>query len=97
MDNKLIIHFVEDKTKSILFASSFKMKNIKKLHIKYGDIQIKQQSKVKYLVCVLDETMSKEAMVLTVVNKFNNMLNILYCKNSFLTPALRRLLCNALI
>ena len=45
------------------------MKNIKKL-IKYGDIQIKPQSKVKYLVCVLDETMSGEAMVLNIVKFF---------------------------
>ena len=47
--NKLSIHFGEDKTKSILLASKFKKKNIKKLNIKYGNIQIKQHSKVKYL------------------------------------------------
>ena len=40
VDNKRSIHFGEDKTKSILFASKFKRKNVKKLHIKYGDIQI---------------------------------------------------------
>ena len=68
----LRIHFAEDKTKSILFASKFKRKNIKRLHIKYGDIQIKQHSKVKYLGCLLDETMSGEAMALNVVNKINN-------------------------
>ena len=38
VDNKLSIHVVEDKTKSILFASKFKNKNIKKPNIKYGDI-----------------------------------------------------------
>ena len=48
VDNKLSIHFGEDKTKSILFASKFKNKNIKKRNIKYGDIQIQQHSKVKY-------------------------------------------------
>ena len=80
-------------TKSILFAS----KNILKLHIKYGDIQIKQHSKVKHLGCLLDETMSGEAMALNVVNKINNKLKFLYRKNSFLTPALRRLVCNAFI
>ena len=74
VDDKLSIHFGQDKTKSILFAS-----------------------KVKYLGCLLDETMSGEAMALNVVNKINNMLKFLYRKNSFLTPALRRLLCNALI
>ena len=39
--------------------------------------------------------MSGEA--LNVVNKTNNKLKFHYLKNSFLTPALRRLLCNALI
>ena len=56
--NKLSIHFGEDKTKSILFTSKFKNKNIKKLNIKYGDIQIRQHSKVNYLGCLMDETMS---------------------------------------
>ena len=49
VDNKVSIHLGEDKTKSTLFASKFKNKNIKKLNIKYGDIQIKQHSQVKYL------------------------------------------------
>ena len=47
VDNKLSIHFGEDKKKSILFASKVKKKNIKKLNIKYGDMQIKQHSQVK--------------------------------------------------
>ena len=54
----------EDKTKSILFISKFTKKNIKKLNLKYGDTQIKQHSKVKYLGCLMDETMSEEAMKL---------------------------------
>ena len=33
VDNKLSIQFGEDKTKSILFASEFKKKNIKKLNM----------------------------------------------------------------
>ena len=36
-------------------------------------------------------------MALNIVNKINNKLKFLYRKNNFLTPALRRLLCNALI
>ena len=35
----------------------------------YGDIQIKQHSKVKYLGCLLEETVSGEAMTLNVINK----------------------------
>ena len=92
VDNKLSIHFGDGKTKSILFASKFKIKKVRKLNIIYGNIKIKQHSKVKYLGCVLDETMA-----LSVINKTNNKLNFLYQKNRFLTPTLRRLLCNALI
>ena len=36
-------------------------------------------------------------MALSVINKINNKLKFLYQKNRFLTPILRRLLCNALI
>ena len=78
-------------------ASKFKMKKVRKLNIKYGNIQIKQHSKVKYLGCKLDETMSGETMALSVINKINNKLKFLYRKNRFLTPTLRRLLCNALL
>ena len=46
---------------------------------------------------MLDETMSGETMTLCVINKINNKLKLLYRKNRFLTPTLRRLLCNALI
>ena len=83
MDSKLNIHFDEDKTKSIVFTSKFKTINTKKLNIKYGDIQIKENSKVKYLGCLLDETMSGEAMALNVLNKINNKLKFLHRKNSF--------------
>ena len=97
VDNKLSIHFGEDKTKSILFASQRKIKTIKKLNIKYQDIEIKQHSQVTYLGCVMDETMSGEPMPLKVINKINRKLKFLYRKNSFLTSGLRRMLCNALI
>ena len=94
VDSKLSIHFGEDKIKSIFFASKFKRKNIKKLHIKYEDIQIIQHSKVKYLGCLLDKTMSGEAMALKDLYEINNKLKFLYLKNSFLAPVVRRLLCN---
>ena len=77
-DNKLSIYFGDDKTKSILFATKFKIK-VRKLNIKYGNIQIKQYSKVKYLGYMLDEIMSRETMTLSVaVNKINNKLKFLY-------------------
>ena len=97
VNNELSIHFGNDKLKSILFVAKFKIKKVRKLNIKYEDIQIKQHSKVKYLGCILDETMSGETMELSIINKINNKLKFLYWKSRFLTPTLRRLLRNALI
>ena len=81
VDNRLIIHFGEDKTKSILFASKRKIKNVPKLNINYKNIQIKQHSKVTYLGCILDETMSGELMALKVIHIINSRLN--FCTNLF--------------
>ena len=78
VDNRLSIHFGEDKTKSILFASKRKIKRVPKLKIKYKNIQIKQHSKVTYLGCILDETMSGESMALKVINKINSRLKFLH-------------------
>ena len=67
VDNKCGIHFGEDKTKLILFASQRKIKAIIKLNITYRDIEIKQDSQVTYLGCVMDETtMFGEPMTLKV-------------------------------
>ena len=52
--NKLSIHFGEDETKSILFASERKIKRVPKLKIKYKNIKIKQHSKFTYLGCILN-------------------------------------------
>ena len=92
VDNKLSIHFGEDKTKSILSSSKNRKRKIETLNIQYGDVKIKQYSNVTYLNCELDESLSGE-----VINKINGRLKFLYRKNRYLTPYLKRLLCNALI
>ena len=97
VDNKLSIHFGDEKTKSILFASKWKVKKASKLEISYKSIDIKQHSKVTYLGCIIDETLSGESMALNVINKISSKIKFLYRKNRFLTPGLRRLLCNSLI
>ena len=97
VDNRLSIHFGEDKTKSILFASKSKIKKLQKLEIIYNNIRIKQHSRVTYLGCILEETMSGEFMAHKVITKVNARLKFLHRKNKYLTPNLRRLLCNALI
>ena len=44
---------------------------------------MKQHSKVKYLGCLLDKTMSGEAIALNVINKTSNKLNIFAVKMVF--------------
>ena len=83
VDDKLSIHFDEDNTKLILFASQRKIKNIKKLNIKYQEIEITQHSQVTYLGYVMDETMSGEPMAFKFINTVNEKLKFLYQKNSF--------------
>ena len=81
VDNKLTIHFGEDKRKLILFASQRKIKNIKKRNIKYQDIEIKQHSQVTELGCVMDESMSGEPMALKFIIKIYGKLKFLYWEN----------------
>ena len=90
VDNKLTIHFGEDKTKSILFGSKHKIKKSKPLNIQYNDTKIKQCSKVTYLGCILDETVSGESMAIHVINKINSRFRFLYRQNRFLNFPLRR-------
>ena len=42
VDNKLSIHFGEDKTKSILFGKKHEIKNSKALDVQYNDIKAKK-------------------------------------------------------
>ena len=83
VDNKLSIHFGEDKTKSIFFAPLNKCKKLRKLNISHGSWKIKQYSEVTYLGCILDESLSGESMALNVVSKINTRLKSLYRKNNF--------------
>ena len=81
IDKKLSIHFGEEKTKSIVFSSKHKVKKCKPLNIHYKNIKIKQYSKVTYLGCILDETLSGESMAIHVINKVNSRLRFL-CRQS---------------
>ena len=58
---------------------------------------IKQYEKVKYLGCILDQSLSGESMALNVIDKVNSRLKFLHRQNRFLTPRLSRLLCDTLI
>ena len=97
VNNKLRIHFGEDKTKCILFGTKKRLKKDINLNIRYGKVHIKQYHTVLYLGCVLDENLSEEPMALQVIKKINTRLRFLYRKNRFLSQPFRRLLCNAII
>ena len=94
VDNKLSIHFGEDKTKSILFSTKTKKG---KWELWTYNIVTSKSSKITYLGCELDESLSGEAMTLKVINKINSRLKFLYMKNRYLTPYLKWFLFNALI
>ena len=74
VDNKLSIHFGEDKTKSILFSSKSKIKRASPLNIQYEGKKVKQCSKLTYLGGIFDETLSGESMATHVKNKVNSRL-----------------------
>ena len=74
IDNKLSIHFGEDKTKSILFLKTSGLKEINIL----ADHFIKQHKTVQYLGCQLDSKLSGEAMASKVLKKINAKLKLLY-------------------
>ena len=97
VDNKLSIHFGEDKTKSILFSPKNLRKRAEPIVIKRHDVTLKQFSTVEYLGCLLDETLSGQEMALKVLKKVNGKLRFLYRQGKYLNPRLRRMLCNTLI
>ena len=66
IDNKLSIHFGEDKTKSILFS---KTRSLKEIKISFAGHSIKQHETVEYLGCQLDSKLSGEAMASKVLKK----------------------------
>ena len=94
IDKKLSIHFAEGKAKSILFS---KARVLKEINISFAVHSIKQHETVEYLICQLDSKLSGEAMTSKVLKKINAKLKFLYRQSRYLTPAYRRLLCNALI
>ena len=94
IDDKLSIRFGEDKTKSILFSN---IRGLKETNISFAGHSIKRHETVEYLGCQLDSKLSGEAMASKVLKKINAKLKFLYRQSRYLTPAYRRLLCNALI
>ena len=87
VDNKLSIHFGEDKTKCILFGTKQRLNKVSSFEIKYGEIHIKQYHTVTYLGCLLGETLSGESMASKVINKIKSRLRFLYRKKKVVVSA----------
>ena len=79
-----------------LFGTKHQLRSTKSLNIVNNGIEIKQHAKVKYLGCILDESLFGESMALNVIDKINSCLQFLYREHHFLTSPLCRLSCNSL-
>ena len=80
VDNKLSIHFGEDKTKSILFTGKNRPK-ADNLNISIGSIKVAQHKDIKHLGCLFDEKSSGESMALRVIEKIKG--TFLWRKHGF--------------
>ena len=69
--NRDSTHFVKHETKSMLVGSKRKIKRVRKLKINYKNVQITQHTKVTYLGCILDESMSGAPMALKIINELD--------------------------
>ena len=88
IDNKLSVHFGEDKTKSILFKrgnkSNLSLNTTRNEHV------IKQHSVVEYLGCLLDQNMPGEAMAKMVLKTFNEKKKFLFRQSRYLSYLLEK-------
>ena len=87
IDNKLSIHFGEEKTKSILFSIIKRLNNSRNLDIRYNDIEIKQHSKVINLPGMHPRQQSVwQAMATKVLGTINRIIKFLYSKQKSYAP-----------
>ena len=77
VDNKLSMHFGQDKTKSVLFGTRNKLRNAKTLNIVSSFTKIKQYAKVKHLGSIFDQV-SVHSMALNAIGKVNSGLKFLH-------------------
>ena len=96
-DNKLSLHL--GKTESILFGPKRKIQcfDIANFSIWCNGLKIEAKSSVKYLGIIIDNFLSGEQIVNSIVKKVNQRLKFLYRNRSCLSLPSRKTLCSALI
>ena len=95
IDNKLSLHL--GKTESILFGSRPRLKAQSDLNISCEGTSIEANDNVKYLDAVLDQCLSGENMVTSIIQKANARLKFLYRKQRFLNFETKKLLVMSMI
>ena len=95
IDNKLSLHL--GKTESILFGSRARLKAQSDLNISCEGTSIEAKDNVKYLGAVLDQCLSGENMVTSIIQKANARLKFLYRKQRFLNFETKKLLVMSMI
>ena len=81
IDNKLSLHL--GKTESILFGSKLRLRSRSNLNIECKGSKIEPKDKVKYLGAILDQTLSGESMVNSILQRANARLKFLCQKQNF--------------
>ena len=95
VDNKLSLHL--GKTECIIFGPKRKLKKVKEFKIKCNDHVINSQTKIKYLGIDIDQNLSGEITVNSIIKKVNSRLKFMYRKASCLSTETRKTLTTALI
>ena len=95
INNKLSLHV--GKTECILFGSSRKLSKVDQFQVTYNGQVIKAQESIKYLGVTLDQSLSGDIMVDSIIKKATGKLKFLYRYSQYFNQKLRKNLCSALI
>lgn len=95
VDNKLSLHL--GKTECIIFGPKRKLKQVTNFQIKCNDHVIKSQTSIKYLGLDIDQQLSGEITVNSIIKKVNARLKFMYRKANCLSLETRKILTTALI
>ena len=95
VDNKLSMH--PGKTELILFGSKSKLKKVKNYKIECQGHVIYATNCVKYLGVLLNQTLSGEEIVTSVMKKVHAKISFLYRQASFFDLKTKKMLCAALV
>ena len=95
MDNKLSLHL--GKTEAMIFGTKRKLKEVESFEVRCGNIKINNVNQVKYLGLQIDDNLSGENAIKTVLKKANSRLKFLCKYSDMLKFPARKTLCSALI